>query len=150
MKYLNNEKGISLIKLLIIVAIIIVLIIIIASNSKPGYELSVENKEAVAYTSLRYAIAEGKVKGSSTLSSQYIDILGKMVKNADSNNQWFANNNGVFYGGSADNSDYEICWISDGTYCATFMVKKEPTKYYLCDYHFSVQNVDGCTIFVEK
>ena len=70
------------IAIIIIIAIVIVGIIIISSNSSPGYEMDVKNKEALAYTRLRQAIANSRLNGSGTLSSEDYNILGKMVKNA--------------------------------------------------------------------
>lgn len=149
---LKNQNGVSLMKVIIIVAVIILGIIIISAiTSKPGYELSVEKSEPVAYTNLRYSIAQAAASsgGASTLKSEYIDTLGKLVKSVDSSNQWFSSNSGVFYGGTADTSDYQYTWISNGTYCATFCIKQEGNTYYLCDFKFSADTVKGYTLFVE-
>lgn len=149
MKNLKSQEGITLKTIIIIVAIIIVGIIIISASSKPGYELNVRDKEAVAYASLRAAIASSAVYGSATMSSEYFEILGKMVKNADSSNQWFNQTGRVaIYGNTADTSDYEITWVSDGVYCAVFYVKKDVDTYYLTSYSFSVDDVKGHVIFV--
>lgn len=148
MKYLKNQKGIALKTIVIIVAIVIVGIVIISANSKPGYELSVSDKEAVAYTSLRYAISKSAVDGGGTITSEQFNTLGKIAKNADSSNQWFSSDSGVFYGKTADTSDYQVTWISNGTYCAIFYVKQDVNTYYLTSYSFSADDVKGYTIFV--
>ena len=49
--------------------------------------MDVKSGEALAYTRLRQAIANSRLNGSGTLSSEDYNILGKMVKNADSSNQ---------------------------------------------------------------
>lgn len=150
MKYFRNQTGIGLTKLIIIIALIIVIgIIIISLNSKPGYEMDVKNKEALAYARLRQAIATSRVDGTGTLSSEDYNILGKMVKNADSSNQWFSQTGRVaLYGNTGDREGYEVTWISDGTYCAIFYVKNEDNIYYLTNYSFDIDNVKGYTIFV--
>lgn len=149
MKNLKNQKGISLIAIVVIVAIIIVGIIIISSNSKPGYEMDVKNKEALAYARLRQAVANSRLNGSGTLSSEDYNILGKMVKNADSSNSWFSQTGkNAFYGNTGDKDGYEITWLSDGTHCAIFYAKKENDIYYLTSYSYNVDDVKGYTIFV--
>lgn len=150
MKNLKRENGFALKKIIIIVAIVIVGIIIISLNSKPGYEMDIKNGEALAYAKLRQAIATSRVDGTGTMSAEDFSTLGKMAKNADNNNQWFANNSGAFYGNIADTSEYEVTWVSDGTYCAIFYAVEENYIYYLTSYSFSGDNVKGYTFFVEK
>lgn len=150
MKNLKEENGIALKKIIIIVAIIIVGIIIISLNSKPGYEMDIKNGEAVAYNKLRLAITTSRVDGTGTMSAEDFSILGKMVKNADNNNQWFANNSGVFYGNIADTSEYEVTWVSDGIYCAIFYAVEENFIFYLTSYSFSGDDVKGYTFLVEE
>lgn len=149
MKNFKSQKGISLIAIVVVIAIIIIGIIIISSSSTPGYEMDVKNKEALAYTRLRQAIANSKVDGTGTLSSEDYNILGKMVKNADSSNGWFSQT-GKFalYGNTGDKDGYEVTWLSDGTHCAIFYAKNEDNTYYLTNYSFNVDNVKGYTIFV--
>lgn len=149
MKDLKNQKGISLIAIVVIVAIIIIGISIISLNSKPGYEMDVKNMEALAYARLRQAIATSKVEGTGTLSSEDYNILEKMVKNADSNNQWFSQTGRVaLYGNIGDRDGYEVTWVSDGTHCAIFYVKNEDDIYYLTNYSFDVDDVKGYIILV--
>ena len=149
MKYFSSEKGISLIKLLIIVAIIVVVIIIIGSNSKPGIEMSTD--ELVAYQSLRNAIEEAKASEgmTSTMLSENFDILGNMVKNADSGNEWFSRTGAMaLYGNIDDEDGYEMTTLSDGKHCAIFYAKEENGKYYFTSYYFIVSDVKGYVILV--
>ncbi len=148
MKNFKNQKGIALKKIITIVSIIIVGLIIISLNSKPGYEMNVLDKEAFAYAKLRQAIATSRLNGAGTLSSEDMNILGKMVKNADNSNQWFSSNSGAFYGNMADTSDYEVTWISNGIYCAIFYAKEVDNTYYLTNYSFNADSVKGYTILV--
>ena len=149
MEKLKKEKGIALKTIIIIVAIIIVGIIIISVNSKPGYEMDVKSGEALAYTRLRQAIATSRVDGTGTMSAEDFSKLGKIAKNADSSNQWFANESGAFYGNTADTSEYQVTWVSDGTYCAIFYAVNENDIYYLTSYSFNSDDVKGYTSFVE-
>ena len=149
MKNFKSQKGISLITIVIIVAIIIVGIVIISSSSTPGYEMDVKNKEALAYARLRQAVANCKLNGSGTLSSEDYNILGKMVKNADSSNGWFSQTGKIaLYCNSGDKDGYEITWLSDGTHCAIFYAKNEDNTYYLTSYSYNVDDVKGYPIFV--
>lgn len=145
---LKNEKGIAKKTIIIIVAIIIVAIIIISSSGGNGYEMNVKNREEVAYATLRAAISKSRLDGSGTMSSEDFSKLGEMVKNADSENQWFASDSGVFYGDTADTSDYQVTWVSDGTYCAVFYAKLEGNTHYLTNYNFSPDDVKGYSILV--
>ena len=144
---MKNQKGISLIALLVIIVIIILGIILISSNSN-GYEMDISSGEALAYTRLRVAIANSRLNGSGILSSEDFNILGKMAKNADRSNQWFSGSSGVFYGNTADTSDYEVSWISNGQYCAIFYAKKVDDTYYLTNYTFTADTIKGYMIFV--
>lgn len=153
---MRSQKGISLITLIVIVAIVIIGIIIISSNSKPGYELNVLNKEALALSELRLAIAKSQLDGSGILTNDEFNTLGKLVKNADSNNQWFGNNKGIFYGQTLDTSDKYITVISDGTYVATFTTVEEQDgpsmgdkKTYLVDYTFEQKTFKGYKFYVD-
>ncbi len=138
-------------KVLIIGAVILVIvfIIVLTTGGKPGIELDVASGQALAYAKLRSAIAEGNLNGSGVFSSDNMQKLKDLIKKADSSNQWFASNSGVFYGGLADTDSYQYTWISNGTYCATFCVKEENTDFFLCDYKFSADTVKGCMLFVE-
>lgn len=152
---MKNQKGISLIAIIIIIAIIIVGIIIFSSNSKPGYELNVANKEALALSELRLAIAKGRLNGSGFITTDEFSTLGKIVKNADSNNQWFSSNQGILYGDTYDTSDQYVTVISDGTYVATFTTKEKSTgpslgdiETYLIDYTFEKKSFKGYQFYV--
>lgn len=161
---LKNQKGITILNLLIIIVIIIILIMFISSmTEQPGYKLDESNGEAVAYTSLRLAIAEARVADnlSSKLSKENFAKLEEIVKNSDSSNNWFNDSNSktfifanfatddilINYGIPAEDVDeFEITWISDGTYCALFTMRKVDNDYYLVDYDFSTDDTVGCML----
>ena len=164
---LKNQKGISLISLLVIIAIIVIAVILIYSITKqPGYKLDIDNSEFIAYFSLRVSILGAQVSDNltNTLSREYFDTLGNIVKNADSNNQWFTDADSklfvfansadddamIDYGIPAEDVDkFEITWISDGRYCAFFVMKIVGEDYYLVDYDFSADDVLGCMLTIE-
>ena len=147
---IKDQKKVKLItKIVVIIIILLIIIVIISKKGTKGYELSSQNKETEAYTNLRISIADGRICGSGILSNQYMIILGQIVKNMDNSNKWFENNMETFYGGMSDNLDYEITWISDGTHCATFMIKKEGNKYYLCNYSFIEDNKIGTKVLIK-
>ena len=54
----------------------------------------------------------------------------------------------VFYGNTADTSDYEVSWISNGQCCAIFYAKKVDDTYYLTNYTFTADTIKGYMIFV--
>lgn len=164
---LKNQKGISLLKLILIIVIIIIAIGFISSFTKqPGYKLDKSNGEAVAYTRLRLSIANARVADnlSSTLSKEDFDKLEEIVENADSSYNWFADSSSkififanyatddvlVDYGIPAEDVDeFEITWVSDGTYCAVFTMRKVDTDYYLVDYDFSADDTVGCMLTLD-
>lgn len=140
-------------KKVFIVLLIVCGIIIIASAGNSGYKFNSKGtNEAIAYTSLRYSIAKAAAEnGTNTLSMDHFNTLGRMVKNADSNNQWFPQSNKtVVYGNTGDTSDFEITWISDGKNCAIFYVENDGVNRYLVDYSFTNESINGYAIFVEN
>lgn len=150
---MKNEKGISLIVVILIVAIILFFIIVSTGNSK--YELSVADGEQVAVASLRTAIAQSRVDGSGVLSNENFNSLKKLVKNADSNNQWFSENKTIYYGKTADTSNQEITYISDGTYVAKFIIEIENAnsytkkKLFLVNYTFEEGTIQGYSFVIK-
>ncbi|MGN1326700.1 MAG: hypothetical protein ACI4VQ_01245 [Clostridia bacterium] len=151
---MRNQKGISLIKLIIIIAVILfVLFLLFGGSSK--YELSVADGEQVALASLRTAIAQSRVDGSGTLSTENFNTLKKIVKNANSNNQWFSENKTIYYGKTADTSSQEITYISDGTYVAKFTIEIENPnsftnkKLFLVDYSFEEGTIQGASFIIK-
>ena len=151
---MRNQKGITLIAIIIIIAIII-LCIIIFSNTKPGYELNIANKECLALSELRLAIAKAHLNGSGFITTDEFNTLGKIVKNADSNNEWFSSNQGILYGDTYDTSDQDVTVISDGIYVATFTTKEKSTgpslgdiETYLIEYTFEQKSFKGYQFYV--
>lgn len=159
---MRNQKGISLIAIIIIVAIVIISIIIISnigepnSKTKPGYELDVLNQEALALSELRLAISKSGLDGSGVITTDEFNTLGKLVKNANANNEWFSNYKGFLYGQTFDTSDKYVTTISDGTYVATFTTIQEQNgpsmgdiKTYLVDYTFEQKTFKGYKFYVD-
>lgn len=148
MKNFKNQKGISLIKLIVIIAIIIIVgFIIISSISKPGYEMT--ESEAQAYNYLRLAIMQSAYDGTGFLYTKYYDLLGEMIKKPDSNNKWLPFEGLAEFSGLIDDKDgYEYTGISLGDFSARFCVKKEGKKYYLCDYVMEQKPIIGYKFWV--
>lgn len=152
---MKNQKGFSLTKLLIIIVLIIGFIFI-SSDSKPGYELSVSNREEIAIAGLRLAIIQSSLDGSGAMTHDDFNTLGKIVKNANSSNQWFGSYNVIYYGKTADTSDKQVTIVSDGNYVATFTTIEQQEgksfsdkKTYLVDYTFEQKSFQGYKFLVD-
>ena len=140
---LRSQRGITKKTIIIIIVIILFIFFIIGSSSDDkGYELSIENGEEVAYASLRVAIAQSNVDGSGTISRENFDIIKSIVKNANSDNQWFDETTDIYYGEIASTSVQEEIMLTDGTYTATFsIIIENPDSYtdkklYFTNYSF--------------
>lgn len=111
---MKNQKGISLITIIIIVAIVIVGIIIISnSGGKTNVKIEWGYMPSTEYYELRVAGA-----GSGTLSLSSFNTLGKDVKKAGG--KWFKNSNVNFKASVSDVDGMEITTLTDGTHTATF------------------------------
>lgn len=135
-------------KLFIIISIIIVLFIgmvMLLGSSK--YELDVISGETVAYTSLRYAIAQSNYDGSGEISQEKFNVLGNMVKKFNSSAEWFSNSSYRFSGKIVDTSEKQITVITDGEYVATFTIENDGDNYYLLEYTFENKKVSNCAKF---
>ncbi len=161
---MRNQKGISLIAIIIIVVIVIGIIIYIA-NYKDGHKLT--NEEKTAYLNFRSEITkimnalEYSSKDNSnftgTISKKDFELLGQMVKSEDKNNYWFSNPNSKEWVFGAYNTEdiliekgytpeeakeYEITYIFDSNFIYTLYVRRIGTDYYLFDYEFSGNNTE--------
>lgn len=162
MKNLKNQKGISLMKLIVIIAIIIVgFILIINLGNKPnGYKLN--DSEVTAYINLLNTVEQAwEFTGSTSyLSKNDFATIGKMLKNA--NHQWFSNSNYItdintwiasdeilLKGGvsESDLDNFNIISITDYNYYVTVCVKKFGSNYYLTSSDFSTENIMGNSHF---
>ena len=95
---MRNEKGITVIKLIIIAIIIIGVIIFIIANNQGNVMTDIEwgYMPSPEYYELRLAITTSETLGSGTgtLSLESFNTLGKDVKNA--NGKWFKNSNDIY------------------------------------------------------
>lgn len=119
---MKNQKGISLIKL-IIVAIIIVVIISIVANSQGKSMVNIEwgYMPSTEYYELRLAATTSEVYGyaSGTLSKSSFNTLGKDVKNAGG--KWFKNSDVNFKTLILDDASGEGVTLTDGEHVAIFL-----------------------------
>ena len=148
---MKNQKGISLIIIIIIIALILFFIFMM-SGSSSKYELTAT--EGVSWATLRTAISQSAVDGTGTLSTENFNTLGKLVKNANSSNQWFSGNKAIYYGKITDTSNQLITILSDGNYIAKFTVEIEnpesftKKKTYLVDYSFEEGTIQASSISI--
>lgn len=159
---IKNQKGISLIKVILIIIGLISLMLFINEMTTPetgigSYEEETAKSELATFkyylSDLRYAISLSNLKklenpryGYSTLSLSTFDGIGQYIQNLDSQNQWFGNSNMTFYGKMLDTSTQEVTQISDGNYIATFNMNKDTLE---LTYTFVTGNItDGNEIFI--
>lgn len=117
---MKNQKGISVITLIIIVVIVIGIIMLVfvknqgkeKTNIKWGYMPSSE------YYELNLAATTSEVYGSGTLSLKSFNTLGRDVKKAKG--KWFKNSNVNFRAKSEKIGSYDIITLTDGENTATF------------------------------
>lgn len=151
-------------KILIVIAVSLIIIVALIcigwfvqkeNNVKEQLLIDEENRtmtslEKMVYTRIRLVEAELAYDGiTSPFDKDCMDILKKLVKRVNSNNEWFASNSGTFYVDIADTSDREIVLISDGKYTAKFYVKVENSKYILEKYTFSAEKIKGYELWIE-
>lgn len=122
-------------------------IIFIANYKGSDYQMNVEKGEALAYTKLRKAITTSAVDNTGTMTNTDFNTIKSMVKNQDSNNQWFSSNLSTCVGKIIDTTDNQITVITDGTYVAKFTVKTDEWDYYLVDYTFEVATINNGSQF---
>lgn len=123
---LKNQKGISIITLIIIVVIVIGAIVIFANNQgKTNVEIEWGYMPSTEYYELRVAVAQSELYGAGkgTLSQTSFNTLGRDVKKAGG--KWFKNNNVNFKASTSDLEGIEITTLSDGEHTATFKFKTD-------------------------
>ena len=120
---MKNEKGITVIKLIIIAIIIIGVIIFIIANSQGKSMVNIEwgYMPSLEYYELRVAATTSEVYGygSGTLSKSSFNTLGKDVKNAGG--KWFKNSDVSFKTQILDDASGEGVTLTDGEYVAIFL-----------------------------
>lgn len=120
------------------------------------YQLNIVKGETVALATVRLAIGESQFKnleqpayGYNFISKKNFKILGKIIKNADSENEWFSSINTKYTALVQNTPNEQITQISDGNYVATFIVGKENSNTVLLQYTFEIGNIPGgAPIFV--
>ena len=144
----KSQNGISKIAIIIIVVIAIIGIIIFANTRSHKFSL----EEASAYTKLRSAIAQSNVDGTGEMNyDDFYNVLGTMIRNENSNYQWFDRLKFNFIGKIADTSDYQVTIVGDGTYGAKFTVKKDNGEYYLEEFFFGPATIsNGATFHLKQ
>ncbi len=129
-----------------VLAVVLVAMVIVLTGCSGKQKL--DKQEAVAYTSLRLAIAQSAYNSSGKLESKHLDTLKETVKKFDKNSDWFDDYLGSFYGINKDTNENQIDYICNKNYCAKFTVKAEGTDYYLIDYSFIENDIEGYYINV--
>lgn len=119
---MRNQKGISLITVIILAVIIIGVIIFIVANNQGSSTVKIEwgYVPSSEYYELRLAATTSEVSGSGkgTLSLASFNTLGKDVKKAGG--KWFKDSNVNFKTSVSDANGKEITTLTDGTHTATF------------------------------
>lgn len=143
---MRNEKGISLITLIIIIAIVVVGIIFVFNSSKSSTEIKWGYMPSTEYYELRLAATTSEVNGSGkgTLSLASFNTLGKDVKKAKG--KWFKNSNVNFKASVLDKGNMEITTLSDGEYTATFSFDNSSDYVY---YTFKSEDHTGYKITIK-
>ncbi len=123
---MKNQKGISLIKLIIIVVIIIGVMIFIVANSQGNVMTDIEwgYIPSPEYYELRLAVTTSELYGSGTgkLSLESFNTLGRDVKKAKG--QWFKDSDVNFYALILDDETGEMVTLTDGIHVAVFMFEE--------------------------
>lgn len=119
---MKNEKGISIITLIIIIAIIVVAIVIfLSSQGKDKVNLEWGAMPSTEYYELKLAATTSEVaNGAGTLSLASFNTLGRDVKNAGG--KWFKDSNVNFKASVFESGGVEIVTLTDGKHTASFTV----------------------------
>lgn len=144
---MRNQKGVSLLKLIIVIVIIIIAVLVISSltNNK------LNDEEGMAYANLRWACSKtalGDIDNIGTITREQFNTLGKIAK--EENGKWFSDVKKAIEVKISDKSDAEqIVAIKYGDYVATFTVDHSKVDYYLLDYTFEKKQIDGYLVMIE-
>jgi len=129
----------------------LVLVMVLGLLVACGGSYTIPASENVALASLRLAAAESRLDGSGELTQAHFNMLGQLVRNADSSNEWFAGASGTFYAGTQDTADRQVTFITDGTWTATFYTEDAnaaATSHRLVEYTFVQRSVTGHRISI--
>jgi len=116
----KNEKGISIITLIIIIAIVIIGGIFIIAGIE-DVKIKWGSMPSTEYYELKLAATKSDVYGSGTgtLSQASFNTLGRDVKNAGG--KWFKDSNVNFKASVVELEDGEVITLTDGEHTATFV-----------------------------
>ena len=137
--------------LLLIITLLLFNIVLTGCGSSNDKKQELSPSDAVAWTSLRLAIAESKVYGGSTsLSTEHFNLLKQLAKNFDDESDWFGSSEIylIAYGKTMDTDKYEISSLCSENYCATFKIEHKEGKYYLINYTFEKTTEKGYKIYI--
>lgn len=143
---MKNQKGISLIKLIIIVGIVIVGIILIFCSDKSSTKIKWGYIASSEYYELRLAATTSEAfgNGKGTLLQTSFNTLGKDIKKAKG--KWFKNSNVNFKASILDTGNTEITTLSDGEHTATFTFDNSSNYVY---YTFKSEDHTGYRIIIK-
>jgi len=155
----KNEKGISLITLIIIAVIIIGVIIFIATNNKTNFKTNIEwgYTPSDEYFELLATAFDGKLLGNKegTLSLESFNTLGRDVKKA--NGKWFKNSKVSFWSQVLYEDNNEMVTLTDGEHVAIFSFEEgvSGVAYYFVDEEllmrmgYNMNEFKGCRITIK-
>lgn len=130
---------------------LLILVVVCITGCSKKYKLSLE--EAVAWTSLRLAIAESTLyDGSTTLTTKHIELLRNVAKQFDKNSEWFNDTDVKYiaYGRTMDTEKYQLTTLCSEYYCAIFKIENDNGTYYLLDYDFLRSTAKGHVLYVTE
>ena len=132
----------------LIIFLFTIIILITGCSSTKKIQLSIY--ESVAWTRLRYAIAESVIyDGSTSLTTNDIELLKELSKKNNKSNEWFNDIDikYIAYGKTMDTDKYQISFLCSKNYCAKFTVEKDDGDYTLINYSFVNNDIGGYTLY---
>lgn len=144
---MKNQKGISLIKLILIAVIVIAVIIFIVKNNQSSRTVKIEwgYMPSSEYYELRLAATTSEISnGTGALSQASFNTLGRDVKNAGG--KWFKSSNVNFKASISDLDGTELTSLTDGKHTAIFMFAEGSNYVY---YTFTNEDHTGYRITIK-
>jgi type II secretory pathway pseudopilin PulG len=143
---MKNERGITLIKLIIIIVLVVIAIFIVVSNlGKSKVNLQWGAMPSTEYYELKLAaITSEASNGTGTLSLESFNTLGRDVK--DAGGKWFKDSNVNFKASVFESGGVEIITLTDGKHTASF-TSMQSLDYVI--YTFTNEDHTGYKITIE-
>ena len=143
---MKNERGITLIKLIIIIVLVVIAIFIVVSNlGKSKVNLQWGAMPSTEYYELKLAaITSEASNGTGTLSLERFNTLGRDVK--DAGGKWFKDSNVNFKASVFESGGVEIITLTDGKHTASF-TSMQSLDYVI--YTFTNEDHTGYKITIE-